>query len=40
MGLPPKHNTCFIIDFGLARRYALPNGDVRPVSYFSFLNIH
>lgn len=34
MGLPPSHNICYIIDFGLARRFALPNGDVRPVRDF------
>ena len=31
MGLPPNHNRCFIIDFGLARRYSMPNGEIRPV---------
>ena len=32
MGLAPtKRQSCFMIDFGLARRYLLPNGDVRPV---------
>ena len=32
MGLPPNDQYCYIIDFGLARRYSLANGDVRPVS--------
>jgi len=31
MGLAPsKRHSCYLIDFGLARRYVLPNGDVRP----------
>ena len=29
-GLDQFHDTCFIIDFGLARRYVLSNGEVRP----------
>jgi len=31
MGLAPsKRHLCFLIDFGLARRYVLPSGEVRP----------
>lgn len=31
MGLTPqKKDTCFLIDFGLARRYMLPDGEIRP----------
>lgn len=31
MGLAPaKRHNCYLIDFGLARRYVLPNGEVRP----------
>jgi tau tubulin kinase len=31
MGLPPlKKRTVFIIDFGLARKFLLPTGEVRP----------
>ncbi len=31
MGLiPSKKETCFLIDFGLARRYMLPDGEIRP----------
>uniref|UniRef100_A0A7S4KTD0 Protein kinase domain-containing protein n=2 Tax=Paramoeba aestuarina TaxID=180227 RepID=A0A7S4KTD0_9EUKA len=30
LGLYHKKDTCFIIDFGLARRYKLPNGEIRP----------
>eukprot|EP01096_Ripella_sp_DP13-Kostka_P018283 TRINITY_DN9848_c0_g1_i1.p1 TRINITY_DN9848_c0_g1~~TRINITY_DN9848_c0_g1_i1.p1 ORF type:complete len:827 (+),score=356.27 TRINITY_DN9848_c0_g1_i1:189-2669(+) len=31
MGLTPaKRHSCYLIDFGLARRYLLPNGEVRP----------
>jgi len=30
MGLPPNQNRCYIIDFGLARRYSMPNGEIRP----------
>lgn len=33
MGLAPaKRHNCYLIDFGLARRYILPQGEVRPVS--------
>jgi serine/threonine protein kinase len=31
MGLAQaKRHRCYLIDFGLARRYLLPNGEVRP----------
>eukprot|EP01114_Cavostelium_apophysatum_P015227 TRINITY_DN4106_c0_g1_i2.p1 TRINITY_DN4106_c0_g1~~TRINITY_DN4106_c0_g1_i2.p1 ORF type:complete len:567 (-),score=148.48 TRINITY_DN4106_c0_g1_i2:93-1793(-) len=30
MGLTTKKKVAFLIDFGLARRFVLPNGDVRP----------
>jgi len=30
MGLNSRHRKCFLIDFGLARRYRLPTGEVRP----------
>ena len=35
MGLAPsKRQNCFMIDFGLARRYVLPNGEIRAVTLF------
>eukprot|EP00164_Ancoracysta_twista_P006856 GFYU01009631.1.p1 GENE.GFYU01009631.1~~GFYU01009631.1.p1 ORF type:complete len:411 (-),score=77.49 GFYU01009631.1:196-1344(-) len=30
MGLGPKARQLYVIDFGLARKYVLPNGEVRP----------
>lgn len=40
MGLgPTKKRMVFIIDFGLARRYLLPTGEIRPISFFFSINI-
>ena len=37
MGLSPaKRHSCFLIDFGLSRRFVMPNGEVRPVGSLAF----